>query len=195
MILYAKFQCMNMHGFFVINYLKILLLGILYNAKMHTFEFGQAYWIYLLKRIISKLIWYFSEFCTIYYEFLKFKWISRVFNSEMNFKKLINVWTVLGRYSAHSVAWPAWRNGQSGPMAQAARCTVRLPSVRSPRSGPTRWRGCHRCGGGWTGIWSSRRAPQRHGRPAGQGEEDGVSPKAWGSGEVATGGSGRRVAS
>jgi hypothetical protein len=41
---------------FVINYLKIQFIGILYNAKMHTFGFGQAYRIDLLKKIIRKLI-------------------------------------------------------------------------------------------------------------------------------------------
>jgi hypothetical protein len=47
-------------------------------------EFGQTYCQDILRRIIRKFILYFFEFCTIYYEFLKFKWISRIFkqNSE-----------------------------------------------------------------------------------------------------------------
>jgi hypothetical protein len=96
---------------------------------MHTFGFGQAYWIDLLKRIIRKLICYFSEFCTIYYEFLRFKWIfgvfnsetdfwrfkqiSGVFNSETNFWKLLNAWIVFSRYSAHSLARPKRPDGPS----------------------------------------------------------------------------------
>jgi hypothetical protein len=70
-----------------------------------------------------KFILYFSEFCTIYYEFLKFKQIFGIYISKMKFSKLINAWTVLGRYSAHDVAQPAWPNSQSDPMAQAGRRT------------------------------------------------------------------------
>jgi hypothetical protein len=36
---------------------------------MHKIEFGQAYFQYLLIRILNKFISYFSEFYTIYYEF------------------------------------------------------------------------------------------------------------------------------
>jgi hypothetical protein len=100
---------------FVSKYSKIWYLGILYKEIMYKMEFGQAYWIDLFKRIIRKLIWYFSEFCTIYYEFLKFKQISRVFNSETNFWKLIIAWTVLA--AIHPMACC----GRLGPMAKVAR--------------------------------------------------------------------------
>jgi succinate dehydrogenase hydrophobic anchor subunit len=41
-IMLEKIQYWNMHGFFVNNFLKIWLLGILYNAIMHKQGFGQA---------------------------------------------------------------------------------------------------------------------------------------------------------
>jgi hypothetical protein len=44
---------------FINNYLKISLLGILYNAIMHKEGFGQAYFIDLPKRTPTKFIWFF----------------------------------------------------------------------------------------------------------------------------------------
>jgi hypothetical protein len=43
MNMHAKIQCMNKHGFFVNNFFKFCILGILYNAIMHQCRFGQAY--------------------------------------------------------------------------------------------------------------------------------------------------------
>jgi hypothetical protein len=47
---------------FVINFLNILLLGILYNAIVHKCRFGQAYCIYLLERILQNLLGIFLSF-------------------------------------------------------------------------------------------------------------------------------------
>jgi hypothetical protein len=63
---------------FVITYLKILLLGVLHNAIMHTCIFGQAYCQDLLRRIPMKFISYFlslivfSTYFISLYEFLEF---------------------------------------------------------------------------------------------------------------------------
>jgi hypothetical protein len=63
---------------FVITYLKILLLGVLHNAIMHTCIFGQAYCQDLLRRIPMKFISYFFEPYCIFYIFYKFIRISRI---------------------------------------------------------------------------------------------------------------------
>jgi hypothetical protein len=70
---------------FINNYLKISLLGILYNAIMHKEGFGQAYFIDLPKRTPTKFIWFFSKFSTNLCEFWKFaeslnwiKWNSKI---------------------------------------------------------------------------------------------------------------------
>jgi hypothetical protein len=57
---------------------------------MHTNEFGQAYCIYLLNRILGKFILYFFEFYTIYYEFWNFKQISRNLKIEKQMWKRLN---------------------------------------------------------------------------------------------------------
>jgi hypothetical protein len=57
--MYAKFGGLTCYEIFVSKYSKIWFLGILYKEIMYKMEFGQAYWIDLLKRIIRKLIWYF----------------------------------------------------------------------------------------------------------------------------------------
>jgi hypothetical protein len=45
---------------------------------MHKKEFGQAYCKHLLNMILWKFILYFSEFYSIYYEFLNFTQISGI---------------------------------------------------------------------------------------------------------------------
>jgi hypothetical protein len=52
-------------------------------------RFGQSYCIDLLKTIPMKFSLHFSELYIIYYQFLKFKQISRNFKSEKNWKKEI----------------------------------------------------------------------------------------------------------
>jgi hypothetical protein len=39
---------------------------------MYKMEFGQAYWIYILKRITWNFSLHFYDFYFIFYEFLKF---------------------------------------------------------------------------------------------------------------------------
>jgi hypothetical protein len=93
---------------FVNNLFKFCILDILYNAIMHKNGVAQSYCKDLLTRILNKFISYFSEFCIIYYKFLKFKWISKIFKSEMKFWKLINTWIVM------AAIWPKasaqWEN-------------------------------------------------------------------------------------
>jgi hypothetical protein len=79
MIIYANIQYDNMHIFFVINFSKIWMIGILYNAIMHNLEFGQAYSKDLLKRILWRFILHFCDIYSIFYELLKFNKFLKIF--------------------------------------------------------------------------------------------------------------------
>jgi hypothetical protein len=72
----AKFACLDVYRFFVINYLKFWFTEIFYHAVMHKNGFGHAYCQDLVKMILKKFISYFSDIYTIYYNFLKFIRIS-----------------------------------------------------------------------------------------------------------------------
>jgi hypothetical protein len=76
---------------------------------MHKKGFGQAYCTYLLKRIPTKFTLYFSEFYTIYYEFLKFKGIMEFENFGKEKPMNSN-----GPKPAYGLGLPAWPSGQSG---------------------------------------------------------------------------------
>jgi hypothetical protein len=81
---------------------------------MHKKGFGQAYCTYLLKRIPTKFTLYFSEFYTIYYEFLKFKGIMEFENfgkQNLGKEKLMNS---NGPKPAYGLGLPAWPSSQSG---------------------------------------------------------------------------------
>jgi hypothetical protein len=67
--------------------LKILILGISYNAIMHKCRFGQACCIDLLKRILKKFILQISEVYFISYEFLNHKRIFGIYIEKGNQKK------------------------------------------------------------------------------------------------------------
>jgi hypothetical protein len=73
--MYAKIQDFKDAHIFVINFFKIWFKGISYEVIMHKNEFGQAHCKDLLNRILWKFILYFSEFYSVYYEYLKFGWI------------------------------------------------------------------------------------------------------------------------
>jgi hypothetical protein len=62
MIRYENFQCKNMHLFFVINFINIVIIRILYNAIIHKNEVSQSYYKDLLTRILNKLFHIFLRF-------------------------------------------------------------------------------------------------------------------------------------
>jgi hypothetical protein len=57
---------------FVINFSKIWMVGILYNAIMHNLEFDQTCCKDLLKGILWRFILHFCDIYSIFYELLKF---------------------------------------------------------------------------------------------------------------------------
>jgi hypothetical protein len=144
----CKIWRFDLSWIFVSKYSKFWFLGILYKVIMYKMDFGQAYWINLLQRIIRKLIWYFSEFCTIYYEFLKFKRNSGVFNSEMNFLEINNCMNSVGllfgpRLSTAGLAqWLEWLDGPSRSVhGVPVQCAVTaLGTGAVARLPPARWR-------------------------------------------------------
>jgi hypothetical protein len=54
---------------FGIKYFKIQFIGIFYKAIQHKMEFGQAPSQDLLKKILYKFIWHFSDLYFIFYAF------------------------------------------------------------------------------------------------------------------------------
>jgi hypothetical protein len=67
--MYAEFGGLTFYMFFVIKYSNICFVGICYKEIKHKYGFGQAYYKYLLKRILNKFISYFYK---ILFYFLQF---------------------------------------------------------------------------------------------------------------------------
>jgi hypothetical protein len=90
----------------------------------------------------------FSEFCTIYYEFLKFKRNSGVFNSEMNFLEINNRMNSVGLLfgprlgTAGLAQWLEWLDGPSRSVhGVPVQCAVTaLGTGAVARLPPARWR-------------------------------------------------------
>jgi hypothetical protein len=81
----------------------------------------------------SKEIYFaFSEFYTIYYEFLQFIRISRILNQKTKFRKLINSELCVGQNrpeaAAHEVQRPVTHGGQQGCIGLSPADPVRCQS-------------------------------------------------------------------
>jgi hypothetical protein len=129
---------------------------------MNKIKFGQAYCIDLLKRNLTKFIFYFFELYCIFYVFLKFIWISEIVK-ENEKSKLIGeqCWDVFGRKP--STADPA--RSQNGPRSAHAGAGAPPPPQRGHSAPATHggaagkeattalgqrgWWGRHRGGGGY----------------------------------------------
>jgi hypothetical protein len=146
---------------FVSNLFKFCTLGILYNAIMLKNGFGQAFYIDILKRILTKFNLYFFEFYTNFYEYLKFGWILR-FKSIRRKKK-----------PAHSAGPPFSPRPVPRPQGSPSHvCLVvagRMPLARSPRSSHARRRGWWWLTGGSHGRRMAVRAQGGKDRGTGQG--------------------------
>jgi hypothetical protein len=73
---------------FVINFSKIWMIGILYNAIMHNLEFDQTYCKDLLKEILWRFILHFCDIYSIFYKLLKFNEFLEIENEKRNWKKV-----------------------------------------------------------------------------------------------------------
>jgi hypothetical protein len=62
MSMYAKIQCLNMHVFFVINFFKFCIVGILCHLILHKSRFGQITEEICSKRFTQNLICIFIIF-------------------------------------------------------------------------------------------------------------------------------------
>jgi hypothetical protein len=109
----------NFVSIVLIKCFKIWFMKIVYKAIKHKKIFGQAYCIYLLKRISKKLLCIFLMLLWFY----KFKWISWNLNRKMKYGKKENRWIVLGQF------WPT------------ASWTRLGPATKMVQVGPRQWRG------------------------------------------------------
>jgi hypothetical protein len=78
----CKFWRFNFLWIVVIKYSKLWFITIFYNAIMHKMEFGQVYYMDLLKVILNKFTLYFYEFYMNCYEFWKLEWFSGIFKQK-----------------------------------------------------------------------------------------------------------------
>jgi hypothetical protein len=98
-------------------------------------------------------------------EFLKSKWISGIFKSEMESWKLIDAWTVLGHYSAHCLMARPGQQRSAG-----------APTGWSPRPGHPQWCDRWELADGFGTTRSAPRAPASCGVAVEQGAGDGDAP-------------------
>jgi hypothetical protein len=122
---------------FVNNYNKFGFLEISYNAIMHKYIFGQAYYIYLLKRIHTKFILYFSEFATKSYEFSKLKYFLEFKMKLENRKQAAQHRACIRPMASSPMDWwpaalgPVERHGLAGPTRRRGK--ERAPTVVTAR--------------------------------------------------------------
>jgi hypothetical protein len=121
---------------------------------MHKIEFGQAYCKDLLKSILWKFTLYFSEFYSIYYEFLKFILILGILKWKNDFWKILNEWTLYGLNLARAFATAARARVGFGWNVPGHSVWLGTRPGLSPCTTSTRWRGrCRQPG---------RRGEKRH---------------------------------